>query len=282
LLAYANNETSNTYDFEFAPHHLGTWPVANIQSSQQENMPIEETGNMIMMIVTAVLQLNSDNFTVKYSALLNQWAEYLITVLPDPGNQLCTDDFEGPTPHDANLAVKGIVALDVYAKFLKYQQNFTGGKYYHDIAKKYANDWIQLANPNKTNHFALRYDRPGWSLKYNLLYQAILGLNTFPQTVFDMELAFYQTVENRYGIPLDNRHDYTKLDWEFWTAALQTDEYFVDWINFLYNYANETPTRVPLSDWYHTITGAQSGFQARTVVGGLYAKLATQVFKEQI
>jgi hypothetical protein len=35
LLAYANNETSNLYPYPFSPHHLGFWPVANIQYDQQ-------------------------------------------------------------------------------------------------------------------------------------------------------------------------------------------------------------------------------------------------------
>jgi len=47
-MAYANNETampSLNYTLEWAPHHLGYYPVGNIQVSQQENMPVEETGN---------------------------------------------------------------------------------------------------------------------------------------------------------------------------------------------------------------------------------------------
>ena len=56
----------------------------------------------------------------------------------------------------------------------------------------------------------------------------------------------------------------------------------------MYNFANESPSRVPLvsseiepepnlinfasqTDWYDTISGRQQGFQARPVVGGLYA-----------
>lgn len=34
------------------------------------------------------------------------WGDYMVASLPDPGDQLCTDDFEGPSPHNVNLAAK--------------------------------------------------------------------------------------------------------------------------------------------------------------------------------
>jgi hypothetical protein len=74
-------------------------------------------------------------------------------------------------------------------------------------------------------------------------------------------------------LPLDSRKDYTKLDWELWTATLaDKPEQFQQFMRPLALWVNETPSRVPLTDWYDTKTGKQEGFQARSVVGGLYVK----------
>ena len=41
----------------------------------------------------------------------------------------------------------------------------------------------------------------------------------------------------------------------------------------VFEFLNQTPDRVPLTDWYDTITARQVGFQSRSVVGGVYMKL---------
>ena len=38
--------------------------------------------------------------------MLITWGDYIVASLPDPGDQLCTDDFEGESPHNVNLAAK--------------------------------------------------------------------------------------------------------------------------------------------------------------------------------
>jgi hypothetical protein len=87
-------------------------------------------------------------------------------------------------------------------------------------------------------------------------------------------MAFYLAHQNQYGLPLDNRRDYTKLDWILWTATLaDSRDEFVKLVDPVYRFANESPSRVPLTDWFDTKTGKQQGFQARSVVGGVFVKL---------
>jgi len=74
-------------------------------------------------------------------------------------------------------------------------------------------------------------------------------------------------------LPLDNREDYTKLDWQLWTATLTRDPtQFDSLMKPIGKWLNETPARVPLTDWYDTKTGKMIGFQARSVVGGIFIK----------
>lgn len=88
------------------------------------------------------------------------------------------------------------------------------------------------------------------------------------------EIAYYRTKLNPYGLPLDNRADYTKLDWELWTATLaERREDFEVLVNPVFRFLNESPSRVPMTDWYMTTEGKMRGFQARSVVGGVYIKM---------
>jgi len=106
------------------------------------------------------------------------------------------------------------------------------------------------------------------------MWDRILGLDLFPPEVTRTEMAFYRGQQNRYGLPLDNRRGYTKLDWVLWTATLtQEREDFEALVDPVFRFLNETPDRSPMTDWYQTRDAKKVGFTARPVVGGVFAQL---------
>ena len=141
------------------------------------------------------------------------------------------------------------------------------------VARGMAAKWIEAARDGDA--FKLAFDRPGtWSQKYNLVWDRLLDLKVFPAEVASREIAFYKTKQQPFGLPLDNRADYTKADWIVWTATLaETRADFEALVTPVYRFLHQTPDRVPFTDWYYTSTGQHRGFQARSVVGGVFIPL---------
>lgn len=278
----------NRWRFPFAPHDLGTYPLANGQTygggerTEENQMPVEETGNMLILVDAVARLQNNTSMAAQYWPKLTQWADFLKDHGLDPENQLTTDDFAGHVTHNANLALKAIDALEAYADLARLLHKDAIARDYSKTAHAYAAKWVEM--DKEGDHYKLAYNSPNtWSQKYNLVWDQVLGYNLFPTSVRDSEIAFYITKLNKYGLPLDSRKDYTKLDWSIWTATLTSNPAdFNAIMDPIALWINETPTRVPLTDWYDTITGKQSGFQARSVVGGVFMKaLADKAIAEK-
>jgi hypothetical protein len=84
-------------------------------------------------------------------------------------------------------------------------------------------------------------------------------------------MAFYKRSLNRFGLPLDSRKDYAKIDWTVWTATLTgSKEDFEALIGPAYDYLYLTTDRVPINDLYWTSVGREAAMHARPVVGAFF------------
>lgn len=277
LMRYAQ---SPDWKFDFAPHDAGTFPWLSGQAygdRLESQMPVEECGNMLLMTAAATAASGDDSFADEYWQLISQWAGYLREKGLDPDNQLCTDDFAGHLAHNCNLSVKAIMGVAAYGVLLDRRGESSLAEEWLQAARDMAGIWMKRA-ANGDGTYRLAFDRPDtFSIKYNAVWDRLLGLSVFPGGAWDRELASYLERMGPYGMSLDNRASYTKSDWLVWAASMMgSREDFIAMMEPLWRACHNTPQRVPFTDWYDAMDAWQVGFQNRTVQGGLFIRLLVE------
>lgn len=291
------------WTYDFAPHDVGQYPqaIGQVYGTKRRvltggetrngdihpayylypgqadcyelryQMPVEESGNMLIMLYAAAALDGNFEMAKENLPLLEKWVQYLMKFGEDPGDQLCTDDFAGHLARNINLSAKAVVGVACYARLLKLAQD-PKADFYQAEARRMAASWLKRAKVSK--HTALTFDGQGWSMKYNLAWDKVLKLGLFEEDFYRQEIESYIPRVNAYGLPLDSRRTYTKSDWILWTAAMADDpNAFRKLIAPVAKYLRESNSRVAFSDWYDTKTGDYMHFIARSVQGGVFMPL---------
>ncbi|EXJ86581.1 hypothetical protein A1O3_03534 [Capronia epimyces CBS 606.96] len=243
--------------------------------------------------------------------LWKQWTGYLVEFSLEPHNQLSTDDFAGWLALQTNLALKGIIGIKAMAGLARLIDNHEDVKVYNNISEVYIAKWEELGISRDKTHAKLAYDWYGsWTTTYNLYADSLLcfhlaeedstqgtsiggrdksqkplkdidgdKMGFVPKHIYQLQSDWYYAVRQKYGLPLDSRHLYTKTDWEFFAMAVAAPKVRAEILQSVAKWVNETDTDRPLTDLHSTEgRGGFPGpnFFARPVVGGHFAFLALE------
>lgn len=269
---------------DFAIHDVGFhYPNATGHASEQtQEMPVEESGNMLILTLAYAQKTQDTALLTKYYPHLRQWADYLVGNALIPASQQSTDDFAGALANQTNLALKGIIGIQAMSAIA----NLTGheaddGANFSSIATDYIARWAELGINRGASppHTTLSYgDAESHGLLYNLYADALVGTKLVPREVYEMQSAFYPSIAEDFGVPLDTRHGWAKNDWEMWAASVAEDDTRGEMVGRLARWIGETSTNSAATDLYQADTGGYADgpphFIARPVVGGWFALLA--------
>lgn len=297
------------WTYGFAPHDVGRYPVLNGQIyaarlrevdfangdtvppyylypdtadayDLSQQMPVEECGNMLLMLYAAGYADGSFALAYQNLALLRTWCGYLLRYGEDPGEQLCTDDFAGHLARNVNLSAKAIMGIAAFSKILESLNRHEEAASYWEKAQAMAESWLKRAFNGQ--YSALTFDGAGWSMKYNLVWDRLFGWNLLPDSFYEKELGSYLPRVNPYGLPLDSRCASGKSDWILWVAAMtDSPEQFRSLIGPVANYLRQSQSQVPFSDYYNTVTGVYERFIARSVQGGNFMPLLMRRWRKE-
>lgn len=294
--------STKAWKFDFAPHDIGTYPIANGQVYGQykifdnqlgkrtmywhrnnaynfkSQMPVEECGNMIIMAYSYFVFSGDDSIIKDNFDMLEKWAKYLVNAGIELENQLCTDDFAGHSEKNVNLAIKEIMGIGAFSKIcdaLGKENN------YFSIAQKYADSLMNYTLNDGTLPFALNQNDT-WSLKYNLIWDRLFSFNLFSSDLYKAESKKYFEKLDTYGVALDYRKAFTKTDWMLWAATLdESGKNTCAFSKAINKYLADTDDVACFSDWINTDKPKYEGFNHRTVQGGLWMPVLFRQHKKR-
>lgn len=267
---------TSAYAKSYAVHEIGAnYPNATGHPSGGEEMPVEESGNMIFLTYAYQAATGNTDLATTYSTQLRQHADYLYQNGLYPASQLSLNDALGELANQTNLAVKAAVGMATYGA-LSGQSNYTtAGK---DFADKIWTD--HLGTDANGSHFLIQYGTDPWFLVYNHYPDLVFGLNAFPDEAYNATAEFYPTVRSAAGVPLGGSIGWAQTNWQSFVAATVSGDTREILISDLHTYISNGLNSAPFCDRYWVedsgsyVAGQEYSFRARPTLGSHFALAA--------
>ncbi|KAL5519645.1 hypothetical protein ACEPAH_1328 [Sanghuangporus vaninii] len=294
LLEFQN---SPSYLLEYAATNIGTtYPNAVADGINDPHIyGIDESANMIIMALAYSLASGNGVLLRDHYYLLQNWADYLVDNSVSFTNQSSGDfstNSDFVSDNQANLLLKGIIAISAMAKIAEVSGNITDQERYNNSATTAMERWQNEALSPSYVNFILN-DSNSNGMMYNLYADKLLGLGVVPQAVYDVSTMYYQnlsvvpkdTFEFGYaltGSPGQN----TTTHWMMFAAGAESDPDTQQlFISKVYEHASNNLNNQPFSSHYDPDTGLRfsSGLGVNTpAVGSMFALLALNTTNQTI
>ncbi|KLO07475.1 hypothetical protein SCHPADRAFT_881683 [Schizopora paradoxa] len=254
----------------YAPMNLGSeFPNAS-SSTSPHNMGIEESGNMLIMVLAHFQKTGDLSMIQDYYPLLKSWANYLVTQTLFAGYQT-TSLSDGITSfNQTNVVLKGIIGISAMSLISSAMDQGDDQTEYQMTAQRYMQVWLDGALSQDHSHLLSSFgDQDSNGLVYNVYADKLLGLGLIPSTVktrtcFKTEHCIYE-VKTPFGVPLNGEDSsLSRLDWTMFTIASFLSEAIDDApatlqssLSMLTNYATSNFNSSPLAVVYNPENGMQ-------------------------
>ena len=162
----------------------------------------------------------------------------------------------------------------------------TGRSNYSDLGIEYANTILDIGRDRNKTHFLTHYadEDESFVLTYPLAFDALLGLDTFPGWVHDMQSAWYRNNSLPFGIRFSDQVPYTLMEFETWAAATSAHDvrhHVVDSMRRFYDQETDAIHSVPGPSQWRVLPGKNEGLwtrfsKAKSVIGSVFMIAAVQ------
>ncbi len=278
---------SGQWPKQYSPHDLGqTFPNASGHNDGGgENMPVEETANMLIMADAYMQRVSSAEAATYANAhytTFKNWANYLeetpngqpyVSGQPypnavDPQYQNQTDDFAGDIAHSVNLALKGISGVAAFAQIAQMAGNATDAATYNADAQTDIGIWTQLSQNTAGTHLLLTYREPANTYAASAPPADSYGITSSPSTLDEADSAYslkYNSFANRLlGLNLIPQYILTEEAAYYETIGQPTG-------TVLESGENGVPTDFLKADWeIWTAAGIGDQTLASDLIGEVY------------